>query len=866
MTLFFVCVYPEQASSIGRKWLRTIDSKSIPRSELPKIIEFIEQESRTILLTDRPGSGKTCILLDLADYIEREQESVWGLLFIKGDLFTNVENEQDLVAKGLPEDIVGQCARLADHRRVIVIIDSLDVLSLSRQHDSLKVFLGILDRLEKLDGITFITACRNFDLEYDPLLRGRSWQHRVNLQPLDFENEVKPFLRDWGVDISKITPELQELLQIPQNLRIYEKLAKLGVSLQPSSAYELYNSFLEEVVVKNQKLGTETLVALQNMAEQLMQQRAQSYSKASFEASEEIFRLLISQEVLSENSPGVLAFSHQTLADCVTVRAALAKQKTLAQFILEYPQLPFIRPAVRAFFFYLRAAQPQNFRRQVWEVLSHSEIAYHVKLLTCESLAEISPVDEDWSLLRKIFHNDPDLFRRLFWKVDNRAWFNILTKYWLPQVQSAPERESWLLQFVRQLSVWMNVYPVEVIALWKTAIPIQWATTQKILEIISSVLTKLKYWKTEGVREILEALIDHLDSEDYFVGNSLGQWVRETNSGDDLLWRYITKNISLEKIERYDLDNNLRCMPYLFHENNFLESRLCQSDHLLDLVLNNLESWSATIATQYGINGLYEGFLHSTSWAIKHSQGDVHSCLSLNILLDGVEEALKYRARHNNTWWLENESRLRSSQELAIRYFVIEAYKENIRYSRSIKFWIGILNINCLAGTLFLSQFFNASIFGFESLLRDETLFQDDSLYHELCELMLMAYPKISESAREANQTIILALISERKKKAQKYNREYYFEAYSDLYDLCLSISSFFRNAKIQEFIENWRSHCVCTRPEPKIYLSDFTVEQFLSPQDLLKLSKKSSFRLLRYYETFPNIDRFDFDREIVGI
>ncbi|MDF5716046.1 MAG: caspase family protein [Rhizonema sp. NSF051] len=367
----------KNASTIGRYWIRKIDDKSIPRSELSKLIQLIEQGSQTILLIDRPGSGKTCLLLDLADYIEQEKASVWGLLFIKGDQFTNVDSEQKLVAQGLPEDIVGQCARLADFRQVIVIIDSLDVLSLSRQHDALKVFLGIIDRLEKIDRVTVIIACRDFDLQYDPLLRGRKWQHRVNLQPLDFDNEVKPFLIDWNVDVSQITPELQALLQLPQNLRIYKDLAKLGIPLQQASAYELYNSFLEEVVVKKLTLGTEAIVALQNMAQLLMQKRTQKCSKVSLGMSEDIVRQLISQEVLLEKSPGVLAFSHQTLADCITVQAALAKNQTLAQFILDHPQLPFIRPAVRAFFFYLRASQADDFRRQVWEVLSHDEIAYH---------------------------------------------------------------------------------------------------------------------------------------------------------------------------------------------------------------------------------------------------------------------------------------------------------------------------------------------------------------------------------------------------------------------------------------------------------------------------------------------------------
>jgi hypothetical protein len=200
--------------------------------------------------------------------------------------------------------------------------------------------------------------------------------------------------------------------------------------------------------------------------------------------------------VLIETSSGVLAFSHQTLAECITVRAALAKNQSLAQFILDHPQLPFIRPAVRAFFFYLRAYQLDTFRRQVWDVLSHNEIAYHVKRLVCESFSEISPVDEDWRSLHRIFQNFPDLFRRLLLRVYNRAWFNILTQYWLREAKSSPERESWLLQFVQHLSVWMNIYPLEVVTLWREAIKAQWANKQNVAATINSALTNFEFWAT----------------------------------------------------------------------------------------------------------------------------------------------------------------------------------------------------------------------------------------------------------------------------------------------------------------------------------------------------------------------------------
>lgn len=162
-------------------------------------------------------------------------------------------------------------------------------------------------------------------LQYDPLLRGRSWQQTVHIQPLDFETVVQPFLIRWGINPVSLSTELRELLQLPQHLRIYEKLAKLGKGLNPASAYELYDSFLEEIVVQNPLLADKAIVTLQSMADHLMQKRSQSCSKVIFHASEEVVRQLISQEVLWNLSPSTLSFSHQTLADCLIVRSALAK-------------------------------------------------------------------------------------------------------------------------------------------------------------------------------------------------------------------------------------------------------------------------------------------------------------------------------------------------------------------------------------------------------------------------------------------------------------------------------------------------------------------------------------------------------------
>ncbi|MGP1385590.1 MAG: NACHT domain-containing protein [Thainema sp.] len=804
------------ASRIGRNWLCTIDDEKIPRIELNQITELIEQDNRTILLTDRPGSGKTCLLLDLVN--ELENQEAYGLLFIKSDLFTEINNEQDLVDRGLPEDIVGQCARLAKFRSVVVIIDSLDELSLSRQHSALKVFLGLIDRLEKIVSITVIAACRDFDLQYDPLLRGRSWKHTIHLCPLDFESTVKPFLIRWGIDPSSISSELRELLQLPQHLRIYGELAKVGRCLNPASAYELYDSFLNEVIALNSRLGDQAITALQDMADTLMQSRSQSFSRTNFAASENIVRLLISQEILWDSSSGSLSFSHQTLAECLVVRSALAKSKTLVEFIIDHPQLPFIRPAVRAFFFFLRSHQPQLFRRQIRQVLSHKEIAYHVKRLVCESLAEIIPIEDDWRLFRRIFQNYPDLFRRLLVRTQSTAWLHFLKNYWLDAAQASEEREDWLREFCWKLRTWINSDATEVITLWRQAIAFNWFDEQRLIRIILGGLNNLQDWNAEGIRELLEILVKDSGDERDSLGRIISQWVHATNSGDDLLWRYITKDILPEDLQKWDLRDKLHCSPHNFHHERFLEERLKQSDQLLTLVLKDLARWSE----------IRIGFLQETSWHIAHSKIDIYPVTGLTEIFSGVEEALKHRARENDAWWKLYEPNLRDTQEPYLRYLIIQSYKENIE----------------------------ENISGIEFQLQDQELICNSELSYELGGLMQMSYPYISETTQINNQTIILSSCAVQENDQNSSS----FWQYRKTYNLLIWISPFFRIAETQTFIDTWQNHFGYSQPEPEIYSRGGAILPPLSKENLLKLSDESLFRLLQYYQQYLHSDFFDRD------
>lgn len=808
-----------KASCIGRNWLRTIGGETIPREELSTLVNFIEQGSRTILLTDRPGSGKTCLLLDLVDYIEKEP--LWGLLFMKGDQFTECTNETDLTDQGLPHDIVGQCARLAGFRKVVVVIDSLDVLSISRQHGVLKLFLGLIDRLEKVEELSIVVACRDFDLKYDPLLRGRKWQQTVTIGGLDHDRVVSPLLQRWGLDPDSLRPELRDLLQLPQNLRLFEKIAKHGSVAAPLTAYELNECYLEEIVEKDSLLGVHALNALQEVSLRLLKQRTQTFPRSSFPAEDSILQRLISQEVLFEPSPGTLGFTHQTIVENLIVRSELARGSGLVEFICDHPPLPFIRPTVRAFLFFLRARQPDVFRRQIRAVISDDRVAYHIKRLVAESLAEIIPTQEDWPFLRHLFRTQPDLFRRFFWRIEADSWFDFITLDWLPVAKNAPDNLSWLGQFVSLLKRWVNRYPERVVSLWHDALTLMPSNPENLIWEISDGLKKLDSLETSGVKELFTRLIEVSNSDHDLLGGALSRWVMATNSGDDQLWRYITKDIEVEDLTKWDLGDKLHCEPHKFHDEKFLAERLLQSDTLLTIALSGLERWCLAGKSYSTKHELRSAFLHKTSWEALHSHRDIDHVDALKILLYGIEDALKSQSQQNSVWWQNHELQFRASKEVSIRYFLIQAYQENIECNLS----------------------------GIEVQLVDLTLLRYSHLEYELGELMQRAYPYLSDGVQLANQHAISSLYADEEWGDEGPPRWYF----KKLYELYIWIPTIYRTSETQAFLINWQGSFGYTLPSAHIFSSGGTVGSPITPQALLGLSDEILLRFLRHYNSYTD-------------
>ncbi|MEW5925912.1 MAG: hypothetical protein AB1941_00360 [Gemmatimonadota bacterium] len=833
------------ASAIGREWIRTVDGERFTRSAVGAVRRAIEEGRRSVLLTDRPGGGKTCVLLDLADQVESDPGTM--LLFVKADLFAEASSEDDLQRLGMPGDIVGRCARLAVHRRVVVIIDSLDVLSLHRSHGSLRLFLGLIDRLRTIDGVTVVAACRDFDLHYDPLLRGRSWGETVTIEPLDFDSQVGPLLGRWNVAAGELTEEFRELLRIPQHLRIFGKVARSQAAELSSvtSAYHLYERYLQEFVAADPLLGAPAMAALARMAERLVERRTLTVPRATLDGwlsehpghrLDQLVRRLISQQVLSEPRPGTLSFSHQTLLDCLAVYGALARGETLLEFIRSKLPVPFIRPTVRVFFFYLRAQDPSRFRQQVRATLNDESLAYHLRRLVAESLAEIVPGEDDWPLLRWLLKTHPDLFGRLLGATRSDAWLVMLTAHVLPLVRGEPDLgEQWLLPLASHLRTWVATRPAEVVAIWRDVWDDVLANSrERRYHLTHTVLTSLDsagVWQAEGVRKLLEALLDERGEEHrYTLGRAISSFVRSTGGGDDLLWRFLAPAGEPETPRLdYDLGDRITLGVLRFerHEvtDGLLESRLAESDWLLDRFMEAVVpphgsgdeaggDWSDGAFTGTRIPA---GSLGSTSYRRRHIHGlgVLMRYESEHFLLDVLERALTARAIRDDAWWREHEPLLRIRSDLGLRYLLLQAYRADPM----------------------------ANADGAAAQLCDPELLRAGDLGHDLGELTLAAYPFLHDDTRERHQRLVLGLHDLAAEDEWRVHRA------RRIYELLVWVPRPFRLPETQDFLDEWEPRFGPHRPTSRPLPSDPSEETLLPVDGLLQLSVEALVRVARFLD-----------------
>ncbi len=667
-------------SVIGRAWRRDIAGQRIANPVESELLAAIDAKKNIILLTGLPGSGKTCVMLAIQEALEQRAQTDSNLipLFIQSREFADLATAQDRQAQGLPTQWVEQVARLAEVTHVVVIIDSLDVLSIAREHTVLSYFLAQIDRLRLIPNVTVLTACRDFDRHYDRRIAEQKWDCEFKCQPLGWDATIAPLLHKLAIAITSIDATTRQLIQNPREFALYVELAVRDGGFSVVTGHALAQRYLDTIVLADTALGNVAMHAIEGIANDMLKSRSLAVPHQRFNASDTVQRALLSHSLLHKTQDGKLMFGHQTLLDVLVISGAMRRGVTLNGFIQELSPVPFVRPSIRSFAAQLAMGERREFRKQLRTVLTGNN-SFHIRRLVAESFAQQAPQDDDWPLIRELREKYRDVFQVIYMQATGFAWHFFWLKHLVPTLKAAQDCDG-LRMHVHHVAQWKNDDTAGVLAFWAEAQALEWMDTAQFPIRWGHLLEDIDLEHSAALVPLLIMLIN-LPQEIYSeLGHVVARCAVQGDLDDAVLWSYIAGDITDDDALKEQFGDKLHCTPHEFGDSNnqFLREQMKKSVGLLDLTLQTVEQWSrARIAGKNAWMAGRMGFLKHTSYSKVNNQTAMWNVGSEETLFSAMEAAILQHALDHTNWWENNRERLCMNHEGALCYFGILACTAN---------------------------------------------------------------------------------------------------------------------------------------------------------------------------------------------
>lgn len=195
----------------------------INRGETDTIIHDIKNHNICIL--GEPGTGKTTLLYQIINKLDELNEYNYLILDLERyDGFTDSSELSDKMGFKYPIEKI-----LENLKNPLLIIDQLDVISISRglNTNSKSSIFALLKELN--NKIPFIITCRDFDFKEDNEIKKFITAEENNINRLilnDFnDNQINEYLNRIGVE-NNFNKEQRKILSNPFNLNILKKFKR----------------------------------------------------------------------------------------------------------------------------------------------------------------------------------------------------------------------------------------------------------------------------------------------------------------------------------------------------------------------------------------------------------------------------------------------------------------------------------------------------------------------------------------------------------------------------------------------------------------------------------------------------------------
>lgn len=316
------------------------------------------------------------------------------------------------------EDVIGNLAGESEIKRVVLLVDQIDALSLtlSSNRKPLRSILRFIENIQSLEKVRIVVSCRPYDLEYDPYLEQFQYGNRVQMDLLS-PNVVEEVLRVNNRTVFPQNTNLFNTLRTPLYLYLFLKLKDDSIDITLTE-HGLYGKLWEQTIngeseSSSDRVNHQRLLQLLDLitgrmydSQSLMVYRPSIDSTYSHELD-----YLLHEEVLIEVSEKRLQFFHQSLFDYVYARRFVEREDDLLSTIRDRHQGLFIRALVKSVLTFMREGAFPAYLSAVRSLLFETDASgkdmyrFHLKTLVLSMMgysqnlkpAEISFVRDELS-------------------------------------------------------------------------------------------------------------------------------------------------------------------------------------------------------------------------------------------------------------------------------------------------------------------------------------------------------------------------------------------------------------------------------------------------------------------------------------
>lgn len=409
----------------------------IERKETTEILNWIltdikENVPTVGILVGNAGVGKTVILHDLDAKL---REKGIPVLSIKADKFS-VNNRKDLSQElelGSSIDSIFEELSLTN-KRIVLIVDQIDALSqtLSSNRKPIDVYHRLISNLSELKNVRVVVSCREYDLDYDPILQEYKQKKIFRTSLLEI-SEVDKVLDDLNLFVAEGAIKLREFLRTPLHLQLFCKIDKPSAFGENVTLQNLYDVIWKEFIIKTPELNALDSNAIQELIRQIA---SKMYDKQQIVVNEKVFirkylneiTYLSSNELIS-NRGGKIQFIHQSFFDYSYARTFIENDEVLSDELKNQHQGLFVRSRVKQVISYLRDYDDDLYIDELKSIILGDDFRFHIKLLLINNLGFYSnPKKEEKLFVKRYLSKNEDLLLRFIDSIRSVEWFNFLVK------------------------------------------------------------------------------------------------------------------------------------------------------------------------------------------------------------------------------------------------------------------------------------------------------------------------------------------------------------------------------------------------------------------------------------------------------